>query len=86
MRRSNEERLQEEINKITEELRNLKKDFRDVSDKLICIICQENDREVVILPCKHLCLCQFCADKIKGNKKTCPVCRQPISDYLTFYI
>ena len=72
--------------KAIKDLQNLKRNFREVSDKLLCIICQENDRGVIILPCKHLCLCQICADKIKIKKKTCPVCQQPISDYLKFYL
>ena len=75
---------QKDANNAIEELQNLKRDFREVSDKLLCIICQEKDREVVNLPCKHLCMCLSCAYKTKKSK--CPVCRQPIKGYLKFYL
>ncbi|KAH7670080.1 putative E3 ubiquitin ligase protein [Dioscorea alata] len=38
-----------------------------------CRVCQERDVCVLLLPCKHLCLCKDCASALD----TCPVCRSP---------
>ena len=27
-----------------------------------CIICMDNDKNVIIWPCNHMCLCDECAD------------------------
>ena len=84
MRKTNEEKAHKEANDAIGELRNLEKVYREVSDKVLCIVCQEKDREVVILSCKHLCMCLRCANKTKKSK--CPICRQPIKGYITFYL
>jgi hypothetical protein len=41
----------------------------DDDDKL-CIICMNENRSHVIVPCGHMCLCENCA-----NVERCPLCR-----------
>lgn len=41
-----------------------------------CVICLENCKDTVFLPCRHLCTCWSCASRI-GNS-ACPTCRTPI--------
>lgn len=43
----------------------------------MCVICDDSLKEVCILPCGHVCLCEKCDAKyFKGPaKKKCPVCR-----------
>jgi len=36
-----------------------------------CVICMDNSRNILLLPCNHLVLCNVCADKCTK----CPVCR-----------
>jgi hypothetical protein len=31
----------------------------------------------LILPCKHLCLCNSCADSLRYQANNCPICRSP---------
>ena len=40
----------------------------------ICCICYTNKVSKVFIPCKHS-FCNFCADKLGGDSKKCPVCR-----------
>jgi E3 ubiquitin-protein ligase BOI and related proteins len=35
-----------------------------------CIVCGERDGSVLLLPCRHLCLCKEC----EPTAATCPVC------------
>ncbi|PKA59261.1 hypothetical protein AXF42_Ash001355 [Apostasia shenzhenica] len=37
-----------------------------------CRVCGEREAAVVLLPCRHLCVCQFC-EAVAGE---CPCCRQ----------
>ncbi|CAJ1021571.1 Zinc finger, C3HC4 type (RING finger) containing protein, putative [Leishmania lindenbergi] len=41
-----------------------------------CVICLENCKDTVFLPCRHLCTCWSCASRIGNN--SCPTCRAPL--------
>ncbi|XP_061418107.1 E3 ubiquitin-protein ligase RNF26 [Lethenteron reissneri] len=46
-----------------------------------CVICQDQPKGTVLLPCRHLCLCSACARTImRGpfNQQKCPLCRKMI--------
>lgn len=46
--------------------------FKDMED--VCIICCENPKTGVILPCKHNFMCMKCTQGLR----ICPICRNPI--------
>lgn len=48
----------------------------------LCKICMDNELSTLFMPCKHLATCSECSDMVTE----CPMCRQPISDYLTVFI
>lgn len=41
----------------------------------LCIICEDNEKSVVLVPCGHLCLCKRCADQLGNYDRYCPICR-----------
>lgn len=51
----------------------------------LCVVCMEREKRVVLLPCKHCCMCKECTDQIVAHgcdQAQCPVCRQLIVDTL----
>ena len=47
-----------------------------------CVVCQQNMKDHMISPCRHVCLCGVCAKELlnKSTKKEqCPVCRGELS-------
>ena len=42
-----------------------------------CVICMCDTRDTLILPCRHLCLCNSCADSLRYQASNCPICRAP---------
>ena len=64
-----------------------------------CVICLGELKTVVLLPCKHLCLCDSCAasffQQARGScgvaqlesqtSSICPVCRQQVDSHLRVY-
>ncbi|KYN01036.1 hypothetical protein ALC62_08262 [Cyphomyrmex costatus] len=42
-----------------------------------CVICMSEVRDTLILPCRHLCLCNSCADSLRYQASNCPICRAP---------
>lgn len=54
------------------------------ADEHLCVICEDGKKQVVLLPCKHMCLCKACADFDKI--KECPLCRTKIDDSMAVFI
>jgi len=42
-----------------------------------CVICMCDVRDTLILPCRHLCLCNSCASSLRYQANNCPICRAP---------
>jgi len=40
-----------------------------------CVICMSSDRDTMVLPCRHMCMCQECAAALKTQTSKCPICR-----------
>jgi hypothetical protein len=55
---------------------------------LTCVICMENDRNILIEPCHHICCCRTCIDHLRdGNRPNfnCPICRTSITRTVEIY-
>lgn len=57
----------------------------DPADAL-CVICQERQKCVLILPCRHVCLCRDCCLRLYGYQRTCPICRTFIYHSVNIYL
>lgn len=52
-------------------------------DEQRCIICMEFVRNLILIPCKHLCLCHVCFMEMKDYQmKKCPICKGLIKGHL----
>ena len=50
-----------------------KRNKRKLMDE-VCLVCYNNLRDTLLLPCNHLILCRECATTLRN----CPICRQEI--------
>lgn len=48
-----------------------------------CCICKDEPKSILLLPCRHLCLCASCSSLPAVS--TCPMCRTAITDRLQVY-
>ncbi|KZT07079.1 uncharacterized protein LAESUDRAFT_725441 [Laetiporus sulphureus 93-53] len=44
----------------------------------LCVICQDEDANIAIVDCGHLCLCRPCSELIMNSTRECPLCRTRI--------
>ena len=63
---------------------------REREDKL-CVICQDQEKCIMILPCRHLCICQDCQANLlqrnnQAHSRSCPFCRRPIKQMIKAYL
>ncbi|KAK4293565.1 hypothetical protein Pmani_033753 [Petrolisthes manimaculis] len=52
----------------------------------LCVVCQDRPKRVILLPCRHLCLCDACRSAIITRDNSCPVCRRPILQTLRVFL
>uniref|UniRef100_G1KQW2 E3 ubiquitin-protein ligase NEURL1B n=1 Tax=Anolis carolinensis TaxID=28377 RepID=G1KQW2_ANOCA len=51
-----------------------------------CTVCFDNEVDVVIYTCGHMCLCNTCGLKLKKQLNACcPICRRVIKDIIKIY-
>ena len=51
---------------------------------LLCIICLERTKCVVLQPCNHLCLCEECERRLLH--RICPICRRQVVGTMRVYV
>ena len=50
----------------------------------LCVICHDSEKCVILMPCRHLCLCVECSNHIAVD--SCPKCRAVISSKINVYL
>ena len=46
------------------------------------MICLVNDRNTTVLPCRHMCMCNECAQELRKQTSRCPICRNHVESLL----
>ena len=68
----------------------------ELQSALTCSVCMENEKTVVLLPCRHMCVCEACAGVSTTSSasassptpyilKNCPLCRAVIEHRLSVF-
>ncbi|XP_046390813.1 uncharacterized protein LOC124159207 [Ischnura elegans] len=65
---------------------NLKRKLEAEMEEKLCSVCQERRKTVIVLPCRHLCLCVECVTPVERMSKKCPLCRRHISKTMGVYV
>mmetsp|Transcript_16245 Transcript_16245/g.17597 ORF Transcript_16245/g.17597 Transcript_16245/m.17597 type:complete len:187 (+) Transcript_16245:158-718(+) len=62
----------------------LKNQIESEKGNRLCVVCQEKEKSVVLLPCRHLCLCYGCSESHQSIAR-CPLCRQSVNEKITVF-
>uniref|UniRef100_A0A8B9FT49 Leucine rich repeat and sterile alpha motif containing 1 n=1 Tax=Amazona collaria TaxID=241587 RepID=A0A8B9FT49_9PSIT len=46
-----------------------------------CVVCMEQETQMVFLPCGHVCCCQSCCERLL----TCPLCRRDVTQRIRIF-
>ncbi|KAL6062325.1 RING-type E3 ubiquitin transferase [Balamuthia mandrillaris] len=47
-----------------------------------CVVCMSELSNTIVLPCRHMCLCQGCAEVLRNQANKCPICRTVFTSLL----
>lgn len=56
----------------------------DLSQDRACVICLNQERNLLFMPCNHLCACAECG--LNPTIRTCPVCRTVFNNRVVVYV
>ena len=76
--------FEEKMLKVKAKNDDLKLEVENEKDEKLCIICVDNNRNILLQPCNHFCMCNKCMLYKKWAK--CPLCRQHIQSTLDVYV
>ena len=51
-----------------------------------CCICLTTRSSHASIPCGHMCVCKYCAEKCSFNLTTCPICRKRSYRFLRIFL
>ncbi|XP_064892166.1 E3 ubiquitin-protein ligase LRSAM1 isoform X4 [Columba livia] len=46
-----------------------------------CVVCMEQETQMIFLPCGHVCCCQTCCERLH----TCPLCRKDVTQRIRIF-
>lgn len=70
---------------LLEDIFGLEEEESDTGSSQACLICMLHSVNALLLPCRHLCLCIECAERMRVRSSCCPLCRHPVAQILQIY-
>ena len=79
--------LKYQISKLQNSNKKIQSESDDIKDNYLCVICQSNKKDIVLLPCKHYILCNECEENNYNitRERKCPICRNEYFDKMLLY-
>ena len=77
-------RLRKALDTITEAKEtHMRRRLEQQDTEKACVVCLESPKTVLLLPCKHLCVCSGCSERLELTN--CPLCRIAIESKITTF-
>lgn len=64
----------------------LYQELEEERESRLCVVCQDEPKCIILLPCRHLCLCSACSIAITRRRGGCPVCRQHVRETMKVFL
>ena len=58
----------------------------DQNESALCVVCISNPKTVLLLPCRHMCVCPTCYDSILRVEPLCPLCRAHVETHIEVFM
>jgi hypothetical protein len=68
-----------------QESKRISNQYQEILNSAYCVVCQDNQKTHVVIPCGHFCLCHSCSSTLNQNRSRCPLCQQTPTSYQRVY-
>ena len=58
----------------------------DQIESALCVVCISNPKTVLLLPCRHVCVCPECCEAMLQMEPLCPLCRANVDTHLEIFV
>ena len=62
------------------------KQQEDLDDSELCVVCISNPKRVLLLPCRHMCVCVGCCESVLQVEPLCPLCRAHVETHIEVFM
>jgi len=81
-----DEESRKRLASLEEDRKSFEEEKRQAEEQRLCVVCVNHTKEVVFLPCGHLCMCSGCMEREGGARvRDCPMCRRAIESTVRVY-
>ncbi|KFM71451.1 Ring finger protein 26, partial [Stegodyphus mimosarum] len=63
---------------VDQQLEYLKRELSAEKEKHLCVVCHDSEKNVILFPCRHMCMCESCTLALQSSFQGCPLCRRQI--------
>lgn len=70
---------------VEEQIEQLQKELLAEREKHLCIVCLDRPKNIILYPCRHMCICQECCLTLQSQHHGCPLCRHGIYNVYHVY-
>lgn len=60
-------------------------DSETLRKNVTCVICHENLKSMMYMPCRHLCVCKKCCKSYREYSNRCALCNKEFHDIVNVY-
>lgn len=57
-------------------------DVKEDDSEKECLVCLCENKDTLIMPCGHFCICSECGRSLVKHKQLCPICRGNIGSLI----
>jgi hypothetical protein len=61
-------------------------ELNESNESIKCIICMTENKNILVLPCKHISTCDKCFVNFQNKTEKCCVCRSRVVEFMKVYI
>ena len=58
----------------------------DQIESTLCVVCISNPKTVLLLPCRHMCVCPECCRSMLQVEPLCPLCRANVETHFELFV
>ena len=58
----------------------------ELDDSALCIVCMDEQKSHVMIPCGHICVCESCKALFDRDHALCPICRLEVQSVIKIFM